>query len=379
MQPTRPIGLLALGAIAALVLSACAPGNQGATPATPAPASASAPPSSSMKSGQDPTHQPLRGEPAVVVDGLEAPWSIVFRERTALVSERDSGRILELTDDGDTREIGVVPGVVHGGEGGLLGLALQGKRHLYAYSTGEGGNRVQRFELIGKPGALSLGKGTTLLQGIPAGANHNGGRLEFGPDGMLYVTTGDGGQGAYAQDPDNLAGKILRMTPDGKVPGDNPFDGSYVYSLGHRNPQGLAWADDGTLYASEFGQNTWDELNVITAGANYGWPRAEGIASRDGYTDPVQQWDPSEASPSGMVLADGTIFLANLRGASLRTVALADTSTSTENYVGEYGRLRDVAIAPTGDLWFLTNNTDGRGSPGPEDDMIYSVGRTAGG
>lgn len=314
MQPTRRMGLAAVGMIAAVVLSACASGDKDPAATMPAPASAKAPASSSSGAVKSPAHEPLSGEPAVVADGLDAPWSIVFRGTTALVSERDSGRILELTDDGGTREIGVVPGVVHGGEGGLLGLAVDGKLRLYAYSTGEDGNRVQRFDLIGKPGALSLGKGTTLLQGIPAGANHNGGRLEFGPDGMLYVTTGDGGQGAYAQDRDNLAGKILRMTPDGKVPGDNPFDGSYVYSLGHRNPQGLAWADDGTLYASEFGQNTWDELNVITAGANYGWPRAEGIASRDGYTDPVQQWDPSEASPSGMVLADGTIFLANLRG-----------------------------------------------------------------
>ncbi|WP_417233254.1 PQQ-dependent sugar dehydrogenase [Arthrobacter sp.] len=375
MQPTRRSGLAAAGMAAAVVLSACASGDQGPTATTPAAAPGNAA-SSPTPSAEIPAHEPLRGEPQEVADGLHAPWSIVFRGSTALVSERDSGRILEIDDEGDTREIGVVPGVVHGGEGGLLGLALEGKRRLYAYSTGESGNRIQRFELAGKPGALSLGKPTTLLDGIPAGPNHNGGRLGFGPDGMLYATTGDSGQGGYAQNLDSLAGKILRMTPDGTVPQDNPFDGSYVYSYGHRNPQGLAWAPDGTMYAAEFGQNTWDELNVITAGSNYGWPRAEGIASREGYTDPVQQWEPGEASPSGVALAEGTIFLANLRGASLRTVPLANTSASTEHYVGEFGRLRDAVIAPDGDLWFLTNNTDGRGSPGPDDDMIYSVGLT---
>lgn len=373
MRPTRRRGLVAVGMAAAVVLSACASGDKDPTGTMPAPASATAPSSSSPVPAESVTHEPLRGEPQVVVDGLDAPWSIVFRGTTALVSERDSGRILELTDDRGTREIGVVPGVVHGGEGGLLGLALEGKRRLYAYSTGEEGNRIQRFEVAGKPGSLSLGKATTLLDGIPAGPNHNGGRLAFGPDGMLYATTGDGGQGAHAQDLDSLGGKILRLAPDGKVPQDNPFPGSYVYSYGHRNPQGLAWVEDGTMYASEFGQNTWDELNVITAGANYGWPRVEGVAGQDDFTDPVQQWEPGEASPSGMALVDGTIFLANLRGASLRTVALADTSTSTEHYVGEFGRLRDAVIAPDGDLWFLTNNTDGRGSPGPDDDMIYSV------
>lgn len=375
MRPTRRKGLVALGVIAALGLGGCAAGDQDPAGGGPVPASAGAPPSSSPAPRASSAQMTLRGEPEVVVQGLDAPWSIVFRGTTALVSERDSGRILELTDDGGTRVIGVVPGVVHGGEGGLLGLALDGKGHLYAYSTGKGGNRIQRFGLTGGPGSLSLGKPTTLLDGIPAGANHNGGRLAFGPDGLLYATTGDAGDRSHAQDLSSLAGKILRLAPDGGIPQDNPFPGSYVYSLGHRNPQGLAWTQDGTLYASEFGQNTWDELNVITAGANYGWPEAEGIAGNPGYTDPVQQWDPGQASPSGMAVAGGTIFLANLRGASLRTVALADTSTSSEHYVGEFGRLRDVVVTPEGGLWFLTNNTDGRGSPGPDDDMILSSGR----
>ena len=371
----RHWGLSAIVALAVAALSGCAPGQTDPGGAASLPASAGPGASSPVSGSADGqrTRSPVRGEPEVVVQGLNAPWSIVFRGDTALVSERDSGRILELTDDGGTREIGVVPGVVHGGEGGLLGLALQDDGWLYAYSTAQDGNRIQRFGLSGTPGSLTLGKATTLLEGIPSGPNHNGGRLAFGPDGMLYATTGDAGDRSHAQDLDSLAGKILRMAPEGAIPKDNPFPDSYVYSYGHRNPQGLGWTQDDQMYATEFGQNTWDELNVITAGSNYGWPTVEGIAGRADFVDPVQQWEPAAASPSGIALAAGTIFIANLRGAALRTVPLAETSASTEYYVGEFGRLRDAVITPDGDLWFLTNNTDGRGSPGPDDDMIYSV------
>ncbi|RPF20512.1 PQQ-dependent sugar dehydrogenase [Myceligenerans xiligouense] len=316
------------------------------------------------------------GEPRAVTTGLDAPWSVAFLGRTALISERDDADVLELRDDGGTRVVGTVEGVGAGGEGGLLGLAVDDEDRLYAYSTGADGNRVQRFGITGEPGALGLGPAETVLDGIPSASFHNGGRIAFGPDGMLYVTTGDAGDGDAAQDRDSLAGKILRMTPDGDVPGDNPFDGSLVYSYGHRNPQGIDWAEDGTMFASEFGQNTWDELNVITPGANYGWPVVEGAAGDDRYVDPVQQWSPEEASPSGIEIADGTIFVANLRGSVLRTVPVAEPSGSAEYWPGEYGRLRDVTVSPGGDLWFLTNNTDGRGSPGPDDDRLLAVSLT---
>ena len=297
----------------------------------------------------------------------------MFREGTPLVSERNSARILELAPDGSGRPIGTVEGVADRGESGLLGLAVGGGGDLYVYSTGSDGNRVQRFAVTGAPGSLSLGQPDTLLAGIPAASTHNGGRIAFGPDGMLYVTAGDAQQRNSAQDPDSLAGKILRMTPDGDVPSDNPFPGSLIYSYGHRNPQGLAWADDGTLFATEFGQNTWDELNVIRPGANYGWPTVEGIAGREGFVDPVQQWQPGTASPSGMAQAGGTLFIANLRGQVLRSVPVADPTTFTDHYNREYGRIRDVALSPDGQLWFMTNNTDGRGDPRPGDDRILAV------
>jgi glucose/arabinose dehydrogenase len=308
-------------------------------------------------------------EPEALLTGLDAPWSITFHEDTTLISERDSAIILEVTEAGDTREVGVISGAQARGEGGLLGIAAHADS-LYVYYTTSTDNRLDRYPLTGDRGSLSLGSAETLLEGIPAANVHNGGRIAFGPDEKLYVTTGDAGNTSTSQDLGSLAGKILRLNPDGSVPDDNPFDDSYVYSYGHRNPQGIAWAEDGTMYASEFGQNTWDELNEIQAGGNYGWPQAEGIAEHADYFDPLQQWATSEASPSGIAIFDGSIFIANLRGERLREVPLSDLSSSTEHFVGEYGRLRDVVAAPDGDLWFLTNNTDGRGEPGPDDDRL---------
>ncbi|MEU6643526.1 PQQ-dependent sugar dehydrogenase [Saccharomonospora sp. NPDC046836] len=311
-----------------------------------------------------------------IASGLEAPWSIAFDGETALLSERDSGRILELADDGTPREVGAIDGATPMGEGGLLGIAVHND-HLYAYFTAGDENRVQRYELTGERGSLGLGPAETILEGLPSASYHNGGRIAFGPDGMLYVTVGDAGDRQAAQDRGSLSGKILRLTPDGGVPADNPFDGSPVYSYGHRNPQGIAWGEDRTMYASEFGQDTWDELNVIEPGGNYGWPAVEGIAEDDRYTDPVQQWAPADASPSGMAIAAGSIWIANLRGERLNEVPLDDPTASTEHLVGEQGRLRDVAVAPDSALWVLTNNTDGRGDPGPGDDRVLWLDPTA--
>ncbi|MBD1539166.1 PQQ-dependent sugar dehydrogenase [Arthrobacter sp. S13_S34] len=376
MKATRTPVLFALTIGAGLLLSSCTT-TPPAAPPTPASTPASTPvpspsPSSAETSATAGNSTPT-GTPQAVATGLEAPWSVVFRNGTPLVSERDSGRILELSPDGTTRAIGDIPGVAAVGEGGLLGLAVDSQGRLYVYSTGTDGNRLQRFDVTGEPGSLALGQAEMLLDGIGSASYHDGGRIAFGPDGMLYVAIGDAGRRDSSQDLEALNGKILRMTPDGGVPADNPFPDSLVYSYGHRNPQGLAWAEDGTMFATEFGQNTWDELNIITAGANYGWPTVEGIATTGDFTDPVQQWEPTEASPSGMAHIDGTLFIANLRGQVLRAVPVADPSTSTTYYDGEFGRIRDVTEAPDGKLWFVTNNTDGRGRPGPDDDRILSV------
>lgn len=318
--------------------------------------------------------QPV-GDPTDVMTGLDAPWSVVFAGSTALISQRDDGRVLELTGD-STRVVGTVDGVVHQGEGGLLGLAIHDETaaaYLYAYFTSVDDNRIVRYPLTGAPGGYGLGPIETIFSGIPKAGNHNGGRISFGPDGMLYATTGDAGRRDDAQDPNSLSGKILRMTPLGQVPADNPIAGNPMYSMGHRNPQGIGWDATGTMWAAEFGQDTWDELNRITPGANYGWPIVEGVAGDQRFTDPVHQWNPDDASPSGIAVIGGTVFIANLKGERLTSVSISDPATSTDYFGQQFGRLRHVVPAPDGSLWILTNNTDGRGRPGPGDDRILRV------
>ncbi|WP_136043995.1 MULTISPECIES: PQQ-dependent sugar dehydrogenase [unclassified Microbacterium] len=351
------------GLVAWIVLSAASIALVACAPTASAPSPSRLPDASGSVSA---------GTETTLVENLAAPWSIAFHEGVALISERDSARIVEVSDDGDVGEVAVIDGVAPGGEGGLLGIAVR-DGYLYAYSTVAEENRVQRFRLAGSPGSLGLGAPETILDGLAAASNHNGGRIAFGPDGMLYVTVGDAGDRESAQDPASLSGKILRITPEGAVPGDNPIDGSPVYSLGHRNPQGLAWDETGTLYASEFGQDTWDELNVIEPGGNYGWPVVEGVADRAEFIDPVQQWAPDAASPSGIAIAEEAVFIANLRGERLREVPLNDLSSFAEHFIEAYGRLRDVVVAPDGALWMLTNNTDGRGEPGDGDDRVVRV------
>ncbi|MBA4023806.1 MAG: glucose dehydrogenase [Gordonia sp.] len=314
--------------------------------------------------------------PEDLVTGLDAPWSITFAEGAPLVSERDSGDILEVTGN-STRVVGAVADVAPAGEGGLLGLAVQGS-DLYVYFTSaDGDNRVVRYPLTASAGTLGLGAPEEVIAGIPGGRTHNGGRIAFGPDGMLYISTGDAQDRPSAQDLGSLSGKILRVNADGSVPADNPFPGNPVWSLGHRNVQGLAWAADGTMFSSEYGQDTWDELNVITRGGNYGWPQVEGmngdVSGDNVFVDPVQQWNPDDASPSGMTIAGDTIYIANLKGERLRAVPVSDPAGGDDLYAGEFGRLRDVAVAPDGSLWFLTNNTDGRGDPKDGDDRIKRV------
>lgn len=315
--------------------------------------------------------------PRVVGDattGLEAPWSIAVDPQSGvvLVSERNSGRISRLADDGSRTEVTQLRGVDAQGEGGLMGLAFSPDSDaLYAMFTAANDNRVVRMDWDG----TTLGEPQVILSGIPKADIHNGGRIAFGPDGQLYVATGDAGDRDRAQDPGDPAGKILRVAPDGSVPADNPTAGSPVFSSGHRNVQGLAFDDQGRLWASEFGEKDTDELNLITAGGNYGWPIVEGPSDNPDFVNPIASWSPTAvASPSGIAIVDGYVWVATLRGQTLYRVPVGTTpQESTPFLTGEYGRLRDVVQAPNGELWLLTNNTDGRGDPTAGDDRILRL------
>jgi glucose/arabinose dehydrogenase len=255
------------------------------------------------------------------------------------------------------------------GEGGLMGLATSpdfaDDGLVYAYYTGPDGNRVVRFGLD-DPDTRE-----PVLTGIPKGRTHNGGRIVFGPDGHLYVGTGDAGQAALAQDDDSLAGKVLRITADGQ-----PVGGSPVFSKGHRNVQGLSFDADGRLWAVEFGPDVDDEVNQVSEGDNGGWPEVSGTDDGGGrFLVPEVVWDPAEASPSGSAIAGDTLYVAALRGSRLWLVPLEEGGAGEPRAVlqGDFGRLRTVAEAPDGSLWILTSNRDGRGSATAEDDRVVRL------
>ena len=305
--------------------------------------------------------------------GIDVPWGLAFLPGgDALIAERDTGRILRLAPGGGAaRQVAEVPGVAAAGEGGLLGLAVSPNFAtddlVYAYLTAADDNRIVRFRLGG-------GQPEVVFSGIAKATYHNGGRIAFGPDGMLYAGTGDAGNTSSSQDPASPAGKILRLTPDGDPAPGNPTAGSPVYSLGHRNVQGLAWDAEGRLFATEFGQNDVDEVNLIEAGRNYGWPEVEGEGDTAGgrYTNPLVTWQVREASPSGIAITGGTAYVAALRGERLWAIPLDGDRLGepSAQLTDRYGRLRSVQVAPDGALWVTTSNTDGRGDLRDGDDRI---------
>ncbi|MEV1241628.1 PQQ-dependent sugar dehydrogenase [Nonomuraea sp. NPDC049750] len=314
---------------------------------------------------------PPPGEPKTVARDLAVPWGIAFVPGgDALVTERDTARLLRVTPTGKVTEVGRIAGVTPDGEGGLMGVAVKGDQ-VFVYFTAADDNRIVRYRFTGD----TVSDPKVILRGIPKGAIHNGGRLAFGPDGFLYATTGETGDRRLAQRRDSLGGKILRMTVDGAPAPGNPF-GTLVYSLGHRNVQGLAWDPAGRLYASEFGQNAFDEVNLIKPAANYGWPEVEGKGDDPRFVNPIITWPTSEASPSGAAYAAGSLWVAALRGERLWQIPLSQdgsADTPVAHFTDTYGRLRGLATAPDGTLWLSTSNKDGRGDPRDGDDRILSV------
>ncbi len=328
------------------------------------------------------------------VEGLDIPWSLVFlSEREALVSERP-GRIRLIVDGLLQPKPYLRLDVAHIGEGGLMGLAVDPRfpqePYVYAMHTARKGrdvfNRVIRLRHQGETGVVDK----VLIDRIPGSRVHNGGRIGFGPDGMLYVCTGDVWNAPIAQDRSNLGGKILRITPDGAIPDDNPFEGSPVYSYGHRNPQGLAWHPaTGDLFSSEhgpsgeFGLRGKDIINVVRKGGNYGWPLVIGKAAIPPYLDPIILWEEA-TPPSGMTFFGDRLYVATLRSEALMRIQLAHRDgryevTRIERLFarkgsgGVYGRLRDVVAGPDGNVYVLTSNRDGRGTPRQGDDKILRL------
>ncbi len=390
-SPAVRRGVLAAVASALLLSAACSGDGEGeggasGRPAGSPTASGSASPASPGRSADLPPEKGSAKVVSTLTENLKSPWGLAaLPGGDLLVSSRDEGTIHRIDgESGKQTLLGSVPGVAPAGEGGLLGLAVSSTfgadQLVYAYFTTTSDNRIVRMSYDEKrPAGQQLGAPDTVLRGIPKGSIHNGGRIAFGPDKMLYAGTGEAGDTELSQDKESLAGKILRMTPDGEPVHGNPEADSVVYSYGHRNVQGLAWDAEKRLWAAEFGQNTWDELNLIEPGGNYGWPEVEGREGEDGFIDPVAQWKTSEASPSGIAYAEGSIWMAGLRGERLWRIPLsgekageplADPQAFLEE---EHGRLRTVVSAGTDRLWLLTSNTDGRGTERDGDDRILQV------
>ncbi|AIQ47214.1 quinoprotein glucose dehydrogenase [Paenibacillus sp. FSL R7-0273] len=339
--------------------------------------------------GQQPSAQPVEtavpetaeasdaavAEPEVVAANLQVPWSIAKAGDILYLTERP-GTIVKIEDGTvDRQEVQLAKELATASEAGLLGLVLDpdfaGSGLAYAYYTyTDSSGQFNRIVTLRHDNGI-WNEEELLLDKLPSGSVHHGGRLALGPDGKLYATAGDAGDRDIAQDTGSLGGKILRLNTDGSVPEDNPFTDSYVYSYGHRNAQGLVWTGDGVLYASEHGQSSHDEVNEIEAGLNYGWPVIEGDEAREGMVTPLFTSGSDHTwAPSGMAYSEGVLYTAALRGTAILAFDL-ETGEEREAITG-YGRIRDVMI--DGDmLYFVSNNTDGRGNPQDGDDKLYRV------
>ncbi len=326
---------------------------------------------------QNETIEVFKDQPEIISIQLDIPWSISKVGQSLFLTER-KGTLLKVDEETKQmipQELSLKKEIYHVGEGGLLGFTLspdfETSNQAYIYHTYEENNEIQnRVVLIERAGNVWVEQ-RPVLEDIPGGRIHNGGRLKFGPDGYLYITTGDAGVPDNAQNLVNLSGKILRMERDGSIPSSNPFDNSYIYSYGHRNPQGLTWDDENNLYATEHGQSAHDEINLIRPGQNYGWPIIEGNEKSPGLEAPLFQSGEDTWAPSGVDYYNGKLYVATLRGQSIRSFEL-DTREVTVEF-NQAGRIRDVYIEGS-KLYALTNNRDGRGNPQEDDDKLLKFG-----
>lgn len=324
----------------------------------------------------------------VLMTGLNIPWDVAFLPGGGMLITERVGNLIYRDSSGEVNSISI-PRVVHRGEGGLLGVAFHpafsNNNFIYLYMTTSSSdqgtmNAVVRYRLV--DGILTDEE--FIVQDIPGALYHDGGRIEFGPDGFLYITTGDAQNPGLAQDTESLAGKILRVHDDGRVPSDNPF-GNEVYSYGHRNSQGLAWDSRGQLWSTEHGRTTatltgMDEINLIKRGVNYGWPDIEGDERLSGMELPARHSGPDVTwAPASAAYYDGSIFFGGLRGASIYEAVLtpANTISAVRRYFyQDFGRIRTIRLGPDGYFYITTSNRDNRGTAGPEDDRLIRINPT---
>ncbi len=302
-----------------------------------------------------------------IASKLDIPWGLDFLpDGSALFTERDRARVSRVTPDGTVTVIGTIPGVVPRGEAGLLGLAVSPSyaqdHRIYLYQSTRDDNRVGWVSFDG----TTLGRFQPIVTGIPVADHHNGGSLLFtGSGDGLLVGTGDAENRSAAQSLTSLSGKVLRVDRDGRARPTNPFvdrDGNdRIYSYGHRNPEGLATNTQREVWSAEFGENTWDELNEIERGRNYGWPYAEGSDGPGGYTDPLTQWHPRDCAPSGIAILAKRAWIGALRGECLWRVHLhgPQRGARARFFHGAFGRIRNVKVAPDRTLWITTSNGNG--------------------
>jgi glucose/arabinose dehydrogenase len=318
-----------------------------------------------------PTPADAGSAPQTISTGRTVPWGLAFLpDGSALFTERDTGKVFQVTAGHAPVHIYTVTESRHRGEGGLLGIAvardyLQNKRFFLYYTTATD-NRVA----VVRRG--SAARPAPIITGIPAANNHNGGRLLFGLEGALYVGTGDAANTSNAQNTKSLGGKVLRVTTTGAAWYGNKY--GRVFTYGHRNVQGLVMDGARRLWATEFGQNTTDEVNLLEVGKNYGWPVVEGTSSNAAYTNPKWTWSTDEASPSGITVKDNSLYVAALRGQRVWRLVYSGTtiSSATAMFTGTYGRIRTVLGNPKDrSVWIMTSNTDGRGTVQSGDDHVY--------
>ncbi|MGY4690642.1 PQQ-dependent sugar dehydrogenase [Salibacterium sp. K-3] len=319
---------------------------------------------------------PLSFTAETVTTGLNVPWEVQVHNDSFYISERN-GKIVHVNEEGDKQrqELELNEPVAASGEGGLLGMQLapdfEQSQEAWVYHTYK-----QNQSLFNRIVSVTLEDGTwqendVLIENIPGGSIHNGGRLKLGPDGMLYATAGDTGNENTAQNRESKAGSILRMTQEGEIPEDNPFDGSYIYSYGHRNPQGISWNENGSMFSSEHGSSARDEINLIKEGANYGWPEITGDEHAENMRTPLIHSGSDTWAPSGTTFGkSGAFYVTGLRGTQLMRFDVKN-ETMEVVFSGE-GRLRDV-LQYDGSFYVITNNRDGRGNPDEQDDLLLKL------